>query len=236
MNWLAASAGLAGVAGAGVCAWAATHPRAQLFGPCLYNTGRADAVALTFDDGPNPAMTPELLRLLEQHGARATFFLIGRHARACPELVREIAARGHTIGNHTETHPNLFWCSPARNREELERCQEAIREAAGIAPRWMRPPYGYRGPQLAGAARRAGCRVVMWSVIARDWKPQPAEELIGRLRGVSGGDIVVLHDGSPRALGADRRWTLEALKYWLPRWREAGRAFVTLDEVAAPGT
>ena len=96
----------AGVA-AGVGLWGAVSPTAELFGPTIHRTPRRSTIALTFDDGPNPALTPQLLALLERHSVRATFFLVGRWARACPGLVREIAARGHEIGNHTETHPNL---------------------------------------------------------------------------------------------------------------------------------
>ena len=222
-------------AGAGLAAWGAMHPAAQIFGPTIRRAGRKNALALTFDDGPNPAITPQLLDLLERCGARATFFLIGRFVRACPELAREIAARGHAVGNHTDTHPNLIWLSSARIAAELARCQEAIAEAAGAGrPRWMRPPYGFRGPHLDAAVRRQGLEgVVTWSVIAHDWKPQPATRLIARLRRVRGGDIVVLHDGDHRALGGDRQHVLGALQFWLPRWRDAGWEFVTMDAASS---
>lgn len=227
-------AGAAGL-GAGLAAWGAFHPASQLFGPTLRFTGRKGAIALTFDDGPNPAATPRLLDLLEQNGVRGTFFLIGNHVRACPQLAAEIAARGHVIGNHTDTHPSLTWLSTRDTAGELQRCQEAIERAAGRAPQWMRPPYGYRGPQTAAAVRQAGLRgVAMWSVWARDWRPQPPQPVIERLRKVRGGDIVVLHDGAPQQIGADRSHTLAALEYWLPRWKNAGLEFVTVDEIAAP--
>lgn len=224
---------------AGLAAWGAMHPAAQLFGPTLRHTPRADAVALTFDDGPNPAVTPRLLDLLTRYNVRATFFLIGRFARECPDLVREIVARGHQLGNHTNTHPNLIWLSRAKIREELARCQEAVVSAAGVAPRWMRPPYGFRSPLLNEEVKRQGLTgVVMWTVIALDWKPQPASRLIQRLRKVarnsraSRGDILVLHDGDHRALGGDRHHVVVALEHWLPRWRDAGLKFVTIDGAA----
>jgi peptidoglycan/xylan/chitin deacetylase (PgdA/CDA1 family) len=228
----------AAVAGAGLATWGAMHPAAQLFGPTVCRTGRSGALALTFDDGPNPAVTPRLLDLLDQHRVRATFFLIGRFVRACPALAREIAARGHTVGNHTDTHPNLVWLSRGRIREELTRCQESIAQATGgDMPHWMRPPYGFRGPQLNRVARQQGFQgVVMWSVIAFGWKPQPASHLIERLRCVGcsgrdarGGDIIVLHDGDHRALGGERHHILAALDFWLPRWRDASIKWVTLD-------
>jgi peptidoglycan/xylan/chitin deacetylase (PgdA/CDA1 family) len=227
-------AGAAGL-GAGLAAWGAFHPASQLFGPTLRLTGRKGAIALTFDDGPNPAATPQLLDLLDRNGVRATFFLIGKHVRACPQLAANIAARGHVLGNHTETHPHLTWLSTQGSETELQRCQEAIEQATGRAPQWMRPPYGSRGPQTASAVRQAGLRgVVMWSVWAWDWRPQPPQRVIERLRKVRGGDIVVLHDGAPEELGADRSHTVAALEHWLPRWKDAGLEFVTLDEIAAP--
>jgi peptidoglycan/xylan/chitin deacetylase (PgdA/CDA1 family) len=219
--------------GAGAGAWGAFHPAAQLFGPTIRRCARRDAIALTFDDGPNPAVTPRLLDLLDRYNARATFFLIGRHVRACPELAAEIAARGHVVGNHTETHPRLTWCSAQRTLNELQRCQQAVEQATSRACRWMRPPYGARGPQSAGAVRAAGLEgVVMWSVWARDWKPQPAARVIERLRCVRGGDIVLLHDGGPHELRADRAHTVAALEHWLPRWKDAGLAFIAFDHAA----
>ncbi len=238
--WIAAPAILA--AGAGTAAWGAVHPGSQLFGPTLRHTLRAHEIALTFDDGPNPAATPQLLDLLDRSSVRATFFLIGRFVRDCPDLVREIAARGHALGNHTDTHSALTLLSPRRIEEELSRCRDAIARATGsdasapgAPPQWMRPPYGFRGPQLRGAVRRAGLRgVAMWSVMCYDWNPQPPEKLIARLArvgrsGAPRGDIVLLHDGDARALNGDRRHVVAALEHWLPRWRDAGREFVTID-------
>lgn len=199
----------------------------------MRTTGDTSTVALTFDDGPNPAATPALLDLLEAHAVRATFFLIGSHVRAFPALAREIAARGHAVGNHTETHPNLIFLSRAKLREELNRCREAILSAVGGAgPRWMRPPFGFRGSQLDAVVRELGYSgVAMWSKWAWDWKPQPAQPVIHRLRRVIGGDIVLLHDGDHRLLEGDRRHTIAALAHWLPRWKEAGMRFVTLDAI-----
>jgi peptidoglycan/xylan/chitin deacetylase (PgdA/CDA1 family) len=219
-------------AAAGMWSWAAVAPSSQLFGPTIRRTGDTRVVALTFDDGPNPALTPSILKLLERYEVKATFFLIGKWAAAAPQLVKDIASAGHTIGNHTDTHPALAFCSPSRIRVELDRCDEYIEAATGKRTRWMRPPYGFRGPQLGAAVRKVGAAgVVMWSAMARDWKPQAAESVIERLRPVQGGDIVLLHDGDPQVAGADRRHTALALNYWIPRWQEAGLRFVALDEI-----
>jgi peptidoglycan-N-acetylglucosamine deacetylase len=235
--------GSAGVlAAAGIAAWGAVAPSSELYGPTLRHTDVAKKIALTFDDGPNPAVTPLLLDLFDRHAVRATFFLIGKFARACPDLAREIAARGHQLGNHTESHANLFLKSRAGLRDELARCQDAIATATGAeAPRWMRPPYGYRSPLLGGAIRDAGMQgVVMWSKICWDWTPQPPGRLIERLASVarpdrSRGDIVVMHDGDHRVLGGDRQHVVAALEHWLPRWRDAGNEFVTIESLASTG-
>jgi peptidoglycan/xylan/chitin deacetylase (PgdA/CDA1 family) len=224
---------------AGTVAWGAVAPSSQLFGPTMRRTASARQIALTFDDGPNPVVTPQLLDLLDRHSVRATFFVIGKFVRACPNLVKEISARGHTVGNHTETHANLFLQSSTVIRDELAGCQEAISAAVrGEPPRWMRPPYGYRNPLLDGEARRAGLQVAMWSKICRDWKTQPPGRLIERLASVArtdrpSGDIVLLHDGDHRALGADRQHVVRALEHWLPRWRDAGMEFVTMNSLVA---
>lgn len=241
---ISAAAGLA--FGAGAYAYGGLHSQSQLFGPTLRHTPSVKQFALTFDDGPNPAATPRLLDLLDRHKVRATFFLIGNYVRACPELARETAARGHQICNHTQTHPNLFWLGRARLRQELEHCQVAIGEAIGQTPRWMRPPFGGRGPFLDAIAKQMGFRgVVMWTQIPGDWLPKPPEWLIKRMRPVAQhmenrgedskpwGDIMVLHDGDHRFPNADRNTTLQALEYWLPRWHDAGLEFVTIEDIAA---
>lgn len=218
------------LAAAGAFCWGAVAPSSQLFGRTVRFTGDSRTLALTFDDGPNPEVTPELLELLDAHRAKATFFLIGRHVAAAHALAREIAARGHVIGNHTQTHPNLTLCSPNAIRRELELCDRAIREATGRKGSWMRPPFGFRNPALNGIARGIGCSVAMWSKWAWDWKPQEASAVIQRLSRVKGGDILLLHDGDHRVLKGDRQHTVDALKHWLPKWKEAGLRFVTLDE------
>ena len=209
--------------------WGECCRSSGLVGETQRRTGTPRTIALTFDDGPNPAITPRLLDLLEQYDARGTFFLIGRHVRACPALSAEIAARGHGIGNHTDTHPNLLWQSRRRVLDELERCNESIADATGQRPRIMRPPWGYRQPYVYAAARDAGFgRLVLWSRSARDWTPQHSAQVIRRLRGICDGDIVLLHDGFHAAIGADRSHTVGELEYWLPRWKADGLACISI--------
>jgi peptidoglycan-N-acetylglucosamine deacetylase len=215
---------------AGGSAWAACHPASHLFGRTITEIPARSGIALTFDDGPNPAITPRLLDTLDRYQARATFFLIGRWVRACPAIAADIAARGHAIGNHTDSHPNLIWLPTARIAGELNACQHSIERAAGKRPTLTRPPWGFRGPQFSAAVKRSGLDgVVMWSVMGRDWTPRGQRKLIDRLQRVRGGDIVVLHDGDHAALGADRVETVKALEHWLPRWRDRGLQPVALD-------
>lgn len=213
----------------GALVWAAYHPASTLFGPILRRAPSDRAIALTFDDGPNPTTTPRLLDLLDRHAARATFFVIGRWVRNCPALAREIVQRGHTLGNHTDTHRNLLLLRRGENAAELRRCQDAIEQAAGVRPVLMRPPWGARGPQLHSAMCGSGLEhVVMWTLMGRDWSARGKARLRDRLSSARGGDVVVLHDGYHAALGADREETLRALDYWLPRWTDRGWRSVAL--------
>lgn len=188
-------------------------------------------IALTFDDGPSPS-TPALLDLLDAHRARATFFQCGANIRRHPAITREVAARGHELGNHTDTHPNLFWMSNAARRPEIARAQEAFTGAAGLpAPRWFRPPYGYHGPGLTSLLRSFDLRSVLWTTIARDWI-DPADRIAARLlRGARPGAIFCLHDGRAISPEPDISATLAALAQALPRLRDQGFDFVTLSEL-----
>jgi len=230
---LCATAGAIGASA--TFAWGSVAPSAQLFGPTIRRTGDPLTIALTFDDGPNPAATSPLLDLLDRHRVQATFFLIGAWVREQPSLANDIAARGHVVGNHTDSHPALALLSAERIRQELERCDDSIQAATSKKPRWMRPPFGYRSLLLDRIIRRrGGAGVVMWSASARDWKPQRTERVIERLRRAQGGDIVLLHDGDHRVMNSERCHTIAALQHWLPRWKDSGIRFVTLDQMQQP--
>jgi peptidoglycan/xylan/chitin deacetylase (PgdA/CDA1 family) len=238
----AVAAGLAGVA-----AYGAVHPRAQIFGHTLSRTNRPEKLAITFDDGPNPSITPKLLDLLDRHHAKATFFLVGKYVRESPTLAKEICARGHVIGNHTETHPSLFFCGPEETHSELLRCSEAIHQATWEEPRWFRPPFGFRSPWLGEIVQRHRMRTVMWTLIPGDWMVKRDAWLIDRMKPIAAnarrklpagtgyggtltGDVLCLHDGDYARPNADRLRTLAALEYWFPRWRDLGLEFVTISQ------
>ena len=250
MNPFLISVPAAVLATGAVAAYGAAFPRAQLFGSTLCRTNSPRKLAITFDDGPNPAITPKLLDLLDRYRAKATFFVIGRFVRECPDLVKETAARGHVIGNHTESHQNLFKLGPAQITVELRLCHHAIANAIGAPAKWFRPPYGFRNPWVIPAAQSLGCKTAMWTLIPGDWLDRPAEWLIRRMQpiaahaqrnagqnssaGAAGtGDVLCLHDGYHKELDYDRTRTLAALEHWLPRWRDLGLQFVTMDEAVS---
>ena len=215
------------LAAVGLPAWAGLHPRSQLFGPtiCKIETG----CALTFDDGPNPRLTPKLLTLLDKHRVPATFFVLGKYASENPSLMKEIAGANHAIGNHTYAHPSVLFFSQTQIMDELNRCKDAVAAATGQNMSMVRPPFGFRGPQFHAAVRKMGfSKVVMWSVSGGDWNLQPASRVIQRLQKAKSGDIVLLHDGDHRVPNADRSHTLESLASLLPRWLDAGMKFVKL--------
>jgi peptidoglycan-N-acetylglucosamine deacetylase len=245
--WLIAFPSVA-VGFAGLTAYGAVHPRSQFFGHNVYRTGHPRKLALTFDDGPNPSITPKLLDLLDRYQAKATFFVVGKFVRESPSLAKETSARGHLLGNHTDSHPNLFFCGPAETRAELLCCSEAIGQATWEEPRWFRPPFGFRSPWLGALVQQQRMRMVMWTLIPGDWRAKPADWLIERMTPIaahaqslssknksqfqpSTGDVLCLHDGDYSHPNGDRSRTITALEYWLPRWRDLGLEFVTMREI-----
>lgn len=222
-----------GVAGAsaGLVAWGVRGRSATWIAPSVWRGPRERrALALTFDDGPSES-TPRLLEDLARFRARATFFQCGHHARRLPAVAREVAAAGHEIGNHTDTHPALYFRSPAFIEAEIARAQEAIEKATGHLPRLFRAPFGARWFGLAGAQRRHGLMGVMWTLIARDWK-LPAPAVATRLlAGASPGSVLCLHDGRLLVHRPDVESTLGAVRRLLPVWVDRGYELITVSEL-----
>jgi peptidoglycan/xylan/chitin deacetylase (PgdA/CDA1 family) len=187
---------------------ASLWPRSQLVGENLLRLplpeGTAagqNEIALTFDDGPDPDITPRVLDLLDQAEMRATFFCIGRKVEAHPGVAAEIARRGHRVENHTYTHPHLFACYPAPAlRREIEDAQRALESATGRRPRLFRAPAGLRNPLLDWVLHRTGLRLVAWTRRGFDGVSGIAQNptAVARrlLTGLAPGDILLLHDGS----------------------------------------
>jgi peptidoglycan/xylan/chitin deacetylase (PgdA/CDA1 family) len=175
---------------------------------------RRGEVALTFDDGPDPEITPRVLDLLAERGVLATFFLIGRHAAAHPDLAAEITRRGHRVENHTWSHPWSFALHlPGALAREVARAQEAVTRAAGSAPRLFRAPAGFRNPALEPVLAAAGLTLASWTRRGFDTVDGRPERVANRLlSGLEAGDVLLLHDGPSAArTPAGRPVVLEAL-------------------------
>jgi peptidoglycan/xylan/chitin deacetylase (PgdA/CDA1 family) len=173
-------------------------PRSQVYGETLFRLpGGAPRVALTFDDGPDPAVTPHVLDLLARFDAQASFFCIGNRARQHPALVRQVAAAGHGVENHTLTHPNLFCClRTAGLRREVGEAQAILADITGRAPRWFRSPMGFRSPLLAPVLQETGLSAAAWTRRGYDTTCRdPAIVQRRLLRRAGAGDVLMLHDG-----------------------------------------
>lgn len=196
---------------------------------------REPVVALTFDDGPDPEFTPRILEILDRHRARATFFMIGRRAEAHPELVAEVVRRGHSVANHTYSHPSLPHLPGRRRRAEIRRCSTAI--GPHEAP-LFRPPKGRQSVGSRLDALWCGYRVIGWSGEADDWVAHDPGWIARRLRDrLAPGRILLLHDGlwDPKDEAAvDREPTVEAVRLLLEEAADAYR-FVTVSELLRAG-
>jgi len=224
---------IASVAAAGALGYQSMAPTGQWFGRAFCGLRRgSNQIALTFDDGPNDPHTLRLLSVLAKHNVLATFFLIGRYVRQRPDIVVEIAKQGHVIGNHTFTHPRLIFRSSSRIREEILQCRKTISDAVGEHSNLFRPPFGGRRPGVFSYVRRLGLEPIMWNVAGYDWNA-PSADFIERkvYSNIRGGDVVLLHDGSHAAFGADQSKTVEAVDRLIGRHRADGHRFVTIPEI-----
>jgi peptidoglycan/xylan/chitin deacetylase (PgdA/CDA1 family) len=182
-------------------AMAAIGPLRRRLLPRLAGRGDPRHVALTFDDGPHPDATPELLEMLGRIGVRATFFLLGRMVEELPEVARAIADAGHEIGVHGFDHRLLVKRGPAGSREDLDRATATITAVTGTQPRWWRPPYGVANTAALLEAHRLGLRPVLWTCWGRDWTARCTPDSVYRsvLRKLDGGGTILLHDSDVSA-------------------------------------
>ena len=152
-------------------------------------------VALTFDDGPHPRLTPRILEILDRYGIRATFFMIGKNVCDYPETARMVAAAGHEIGNHTDSHVRLYGLGRDRAERELDGCALKLQAECSYTPVLFRPPEGAVDSDVLAAAAQKGYRVILWSVDTRDWEVKNAGVIVNRvLSAVKPGDIILMHD------------------------------------------
>jgi peptidoglycan-N-acetylglucosamine deacetylase len=207
-----AAAGLAAVAHAGPGLTGLGPVRRAAF-PGLAGRGDPGHVALTFDDGPDPAATPEFAALLARRGVRATFFVLGEMAARAPGLVADLAGAGHEIGVHGFEHRYLTWRGPRATLDDLSRATDLIARAAGTRPRLFRPPYGVLTGGALLAARRLGLRPVLWGAWGREWRPgASAGSVYATLAGgLHGGVTILLHDSDCTSPPGSWRAALGAL-------------------------
>jgi peptidoglycan/xylan/chitin deacetylase (PgdA/CDA1 family) len=227
--------GLTATAAAIAAGYQSMAPTGQWFGNTFTGSPLGSKqIALTYDDGPNDPHTLKLLDVLAKHDVRATFFMIGRYVQQRPDIARAVAQAGHVIGNHTHTHPLLIFKSVAETRAELLQCRSALQDAIGQHSNLFRPPFGGRRPATLRIAREIGLQPVMWNVTGYDWNAPPAATIERKVeRQMSGGDVILLHDGSHRALGADRAQTVIATENLIRRYKDEGWKFVTVEEMQA---
>jgi peptidoglycan/xylan/chitin deacetylase (PgdA/CDA1 family) len=217
-------------------AWAVRGRAASVFGRSIWHGPRdRRALALTFDDGPGES-TPEILEILAEHKAPATFFQCGANVDRLPEIAREVAARGHEVGNHSYSHPYLFLRTPGTIENELRRAQESIEAATGTRPVWFRAPYGARWFGLGRAQGKMQLTNVMWSAIGYDWNRRASEVVARMAASASNGAILCLHDGRELREKPDVRVTVEAVRRLVPLLLGRGYKFETIGRLLCPKT
>lgn len=209
-------------------------PRCRLLGPNVAQlpaeAAATGAVALTFDDGPDPAVTPHVLDILDRYGARASFFCVGERALRHPELIHEILRRGHTIENHSHRHAAGFaGFGAAALLADILAAQQALSDIGGRAPRYFRAPMGFRSPLLAEALRRLDLTHVAWTRRGYDRLLRDPRRIVRRLtRNLAVGDILLLHDSDGRIGGAPV--VLEALPLLLEQLAAQGLHAIALPD------
>jgi peptidoglycan/xylan/chitin deacetylase (PgdA/CDA1 family) len=227
---------LAGVlaGGAGAAVWASLRPNSPVLGPVVVGGARDVArAALTFDDGPRPS-TPAVLDALDREGVRATFFVLGRQARAHPVLVRRIAEAGHQLASHGYDHGILVFRSAGHVADQLRRTEKAVADACGadLLTRLFRAPHGYRGPLTWIGARRAGYRMAGWSAGVWDTaKPGPRLIADRVARALAPGAVILLHDADGWGPGRAYPQTADALPAVCRAARDRGLRLVRMDEL-----
>jgi len=195
---------------------------------------KESVVALTFDDGPHPEYTPKLLNILDRHGARATFFMVGQLAARYPDIVKEVARRGHSIGNHSWDHPSFPSLSSLQRRQQIRQCSSVLVDAE---QRLFRPPFGHQNMASRIDAWTMGYDVIAWSILADDWLDHGPEQIFEKLSSrIKPGSIILLHDSlfcTESQAHLSRASTLEAVDRLLAECSDY--EFVTVQELMNRG-
>jgi peptidoglycan/xylan/chitin deacetylase (PgdA/CDA1 family) len=227
----AATAGGLAVIVLAVTSWVgSTSPGVPWFGSLISHGPRdTNMVALTFDDGPNPASL-EIMSILDQFGVRATFFSVGKAVEQRPDITAALISHGHVVGNHSFHHDAFRYLDP--RYPELARTQQVIYRETGVCPALFRPPHGTHTPFMSRVVRGRGMHLVTWDVSARDWTETDAARLARNiLAKARAGSIILLHDGIDGDIPADRSVVIAALPAILAGLRSRGLEPVTLDQL-----
>ena len=181
-------------------------------------------VALTFDDGPHPVYTEEILDVLDQAGIKASFFMMGKEAELYSDVVKKVSDAGHLIGNHTYTHANVCQISADETTEEITKTNDILEGLTGKRPQFFRPPFGCKNETLE---KQTGMFWIFWDVDTLDWSLQNAEQVYCKVvKNVGENDIILMHDAYPS--------TVEAVRELIPALQEMGYTFVTVDRLVEP--
>ena len=213
--------------------WACATPSSTFFRPVLIRGPReGKRISLTFDDGPAEQFTAQVLDILREHQVPATFFVCGRNVEKHPDLLRRIAREGHEVGNHTYSHPFVFFKSRRRIAEEIDRTQAIIEKVIGFRPKIFRPPYGARWFGLVPTLLERGMHLILWSAAGYDWKKDVQGITEAALRGLKPGAVILLHDGRETRSAAeiDRSRTVLALPGIIAGARRRGYTFAPLKD------
>ena len=184
-------------------------------------------IALTFDDGPHPKYTMQILEVLDEYHIPATFFFVGENVSYYSDTAREVAKRGHEIGNHTYSHPCASKQSEKALREELAKCDDIIRSVTGVAPKLFRPPQGSWNQKVYDIAREWDYSVILWDLDTLDWAKTPSDKIANYiLENAKSGNIILMHDYHSGGCTS-----IDALRMFIPNLIEEGYQFVTVSEL-----
>lgn len=220
--------------GAAALAYAVRGRSSQVFGPSVYQGSKnRPAIAVTFDDGPSEGTLP-LLEILAKINIPATFFQCGSNVRRLPDVARAVVSAGHEIGNHSHTHPALYFRSSAAIEAEFSTAQQTIEDTLGVSPSLMRAPFGVRWFGFRNMQTRLQLQGVMWTVLGRDWKLDSAGVTNRVIRSVRNGAIICLHDGRQLVSHPDVQSTLDAVRQIIPCLVSRGFEFQTVSQLLCP--
>jgi len=208
----------------GIIAWGSFDIRSNFFLKTIIKGNKKDSISITFDDGPHPEYTPNLLDLLKENGIKATFFFIGKNAEKYPDIVKRVVKEKHLVGNHTYTHTYNWGFLPTKKvMTEIQKSKQVLEDLTGEEIIYFRPPFGVTNPRIAKVIRKFNYHVVGWNVRSLDTLNKTASEIFERVkRKLKGSDVVLFHDTSEN--------TLLAVKSLIDFCKENGIKIVSLEE------